>query len=187
MSHEKTTDYGPLACLIGTWQGDRGMDHAPEPDGDADSPYFETLCFEAGGDVTNAEAQVLAIVPYRQVVSRKSTGEVFHHELGYWLWDRATGVVMHSLQIPRAVGLLAGGTATALADGSTVLDVHATDGDPDWGIVQSPFMRDNARTTAFSHRITVNGDRLVYEETTTLAIYGRRDVAHTDVNELRRA
>jgi hypothetical protein len=185
MGHESSTDYGPLAALIGTWEGDRGRDVAPEPEGDAESPYFETICFEAGGDVTNAESQLLAIVPYRQVVCRKSTGEVFHHELGYWLWDRATGCVMQSLQIPRAVGLLAGGSARAGDDGSTVLEVRATDGDPDWGILQSPFMRANARTTAFSHRVTVLGDWLRYEETTMLSIYGRT-ATHTDANELQR-
>jgi hypothetical protein len=185
MSHECTTDYGPLAALIGTWAGDRGMDVAPEPDGDAESPYFETICFEAGGDVTNAEAQVLAIVPYRQVVQRKSSGEVFHHELGYWLWDRASGCVMHSLQIPRAVGLLAGGSASTTTNGVTVLEVRAADGDPDWGILQSPFMRERARTTAFRHRIEIDGDELRYEETTMLEIYGRT-ATHTDTNALRR-
>ena len=30
-------DYDPLAGLIGTWQGDRGMDVAPEPDGSEES------------------------------------------------------------------------------------------------------------------------------------------------------
>ena len=187
MAELKIVDYGPLAELIGTWYGDRGMDVAPEPDGEASSPYFETICFEAGGDVTNAEAQVLAVVPYRQVVSRKSTGEVFHHELGYWLWDAVAGILMHSLQIPRAVALIAGGrhTGSAAADGSTVLEVRAALGDADWGIVQSPFMRDKARTTAFSHRITVRGERLSYEETTVVEIYGRA-FEHTDGNELVR-
>ena len=26
-------DYGPLAGLIGTWKGDKGMDVSPEPEG----------------------------------------------------------------------------------------------------------------------------------------------------------
>ena len=53
-------DYGPLAALIGTWQGDKGMDVSPEPDGIEENPYYETIVFEAAGDVTNAEAQTLA-------------------------------------------------------------------------------------------------------------------------------
>ncbi|GAB4137761.1 MAG: hypothetical protein Fur0037_03060 [Planctomycetota bacterium] len=46
-------------------------------------------------------------------------------------------------------------------------------------------MRENARTTAFSHRITVSRGKLSYKETTTLEIYGKV-FEHTDENELVR-
>ena len=36
-------DYGPLTNLIGTWNGDKGMDIAPEPDGTEHNPYYETI------------------------------------------------------------------------------------------------------------------------------------------------
>ncbi len=49
-------DYGPLRQLIGTWTGRGGLDIAPEPDGTERNPYYETIVFEAGGDVTNAES-----------------------------------------------------------------------------------------------------------------------------------
>jgi hypothetical protein len=178
-------DYGPLACLVGTWKGGEGMDVAPEPDDDEHSPYYETLIFEAGGDVTNAEDQVLSVVRYHQVVSRKSNDEVFHDQVGYWLWDPATDVVCQTLTIPRAVTLLAGGTATVNGE-TTVIKVKAKDGDQDWGIVQSPFMQNKARTTAFVHNIEVNGDTLVYSETTMLDIYGKEKYKHTDGNTLKR-
>ena len=178
-------DYGPLAGLIGVWQGDKGMDVSPEPDGQEDTPYFETITFEAGGDVTNAESQTLAIVPYHQVVSRKSNGEVFHDERGYWLWDSKTSVVMHSLVIPRAVCVLAGGRCEAVGD-PQVLDVSARLGDADWGILQSPFMRDNAKTTEFRHHVEIAGGRISYNETTVLEIYGKT-FDHTDENSLTRA
>ncbi len=76
-------DYGPLAGLVGEWRGDAGMDVAPEPEGDAQSPFYETIIFEACGDVDNAEQQRLAIVRYHQVVSRKANEKVFHKETGY--------------------------------------------------------------------------------------------------------
>lgn len=180
-------DYGPLAALVGTWEGDKGNDRAPEPDGEVNEPYFETIKFEAGGDLTNAKKQKLVIVPYLQVVSRKSTGAVFHHQVGYWSWDPATGVIMQSLTIPRGFALLAGGQFP-LQDkyaGALTLTVKAALGDPDWGIVQSPFMRDNAKTTAFSHKITVDGDSLAYAESTMLNIYGKT-FDHTDANSLKR-
>ena len=180
-------DYGPLAGLIGTWKGDKGIDIAPEPDGVEESPYYETITFEAGGDVANAESQTLSVVPYRQVVQRKSNDEVFHHQLGYWLWDRATRRIVQSVSIPRAVCCLAGGAFDGDTDvDEIVLQVEAKLGDADWGIIQSPFMRDNASTLAFEHRMVLAGDELRYAETTQLDIYGRK-FEHTDENVLKRS
>lgn len=178
-------DYGPLACLIGTWKGDSGMDVAPEPDDTEHNPYYETITFEAAGDVTNAEEQTLSVVRYHQEVSRKSNDQVFHDQVGYWLWNSETDTVIQTLTIPRAVSLLAGGTATVGDDG-TVFEVAAKDGDSAWGIIQSPFMLEKARTLAFQHQMTVTGDTLHYEETTVLDIYGKRQFEHTDQNTLQR-
>jgi len=178
-------DYGPLACLVGVWEGDEGMDVAPEPDDDEYNPYYETIVFEAAGDVTNAERQVLSMIFYRQVVRRKSNDKAFHDQSGYWLWDPATGTVVQTLTIPRAVSLLAGGEATVDGD-ATTLAVRSADGDSRWGIVQSPFMREQARTLEYRHRVTVSGDVLSYDQTTLLDIYGKRNYEHTDANTLRR-
>ena len=179
-------DYGPLAPLVGSWEGDRGMDIAPDPDGQEENPYFETILFEAIGTVTNGGEQVLAALRYHQVVSRKSDRKVFHNETGYWCWDAAAGVVMHSLTIPRGLCVLAGGKAELPVDGSHItLDVAATETDDEWRIIQSPFMREKARTTEFRHHLTVSGDELSYAETTIIEIYGKT-FDHTDKNTLRR-
>ncbi len=186
MNEETVVDYGPLAGLLGTWKGDKGLDIAPEPDGTEKNAYYETLTFEAVGDVTNAEQQVLTALHYRQIVARKSTNKVFHDETGYWMWDAAAGVVMHSLTIPRAVAVLAGGHYDGPdSDNNVVLEVAAKLDDPDWQIIQSPFMRDNASTTEFRHHITLSGDSLSYAETTIVDIYGKR-FEHTDGNQLVR-
>ena len=103
MTDTPEIDYGPLTGLVGTWKGDKGMDISPEPDGQEENPYFETITFEAAGEVKNAEEQLLAIVRYHQVVQRKSNGEIFHDEIGYWTWDAAAKTVAHSLTIPRRV------------------------------------------------------------------------------------
>jgi len=179
-------DFGPLAGLVGTWKGDKGLDVAPEPDGSEESPYYETIVFEAVGNVENAESQVLAAVRYVQVVRRTSNDEVFHDQTGYWIWDAAAGIVIQSLTIPRAVCVLAGGEYAGAGDSKKVcLKVAARLGDPDWGVVQSPFMRDKASTREFRHELTIEGDRLSYFETTVVDIYGRT-FDHTDRNELTR-
>jgi hypothetical protein len=181
-------NYGPLAALVGTWQGDKGVDRAPEPDGEERSPYYETIIFEAAGDVTNAEKQTLSIVRYHQVVSRKSNDEVFHDQQGYWLWDPADNTLVESFIIPRGVAVIAGGTLAAPADAAQelVYNVAADANSPELGIIQAPFMFKQAKTTAFTHTVTVKGDDMRYSETTVLDIYGKKSYEHTDVNTLRR-
>ena len=92
-------DYGPLEGLIGVWRGDQGLDVSPEPAGTEESPYYETLECLAAGDVENYEQQKLVIVSYHQVVTRKRNDEVFHDQLGYWLWDASSQTVMQTLTL----------------------------------------------------------------------------------------
>lgn len=175
-------DYGPLKALIGVWEGGEGTDVSPEPAAIEENPYYETIVFEAAGGVTNAETQKLAIVRYHQVVKRKRNDEVFHDQIGYWTWDSADNTVSFSLAIPRAVTVLAGGT---YQPGSNELSVYASSDGPDWGISQSPFMLEKAKTTAFELNVSVDGDTMSYRQTTSLNIYGR-EFPHTDENTLKR-
>lgn len=178
-------EYGPLAGLIGKWEGDKGMDVAPDSEGMERNPYYETLIFQPIGGVTNAGAQQLMALHYRQIVRRKADDQIFHDETGYWMWDSHANLVMHSLVIPRGVAVLAGGPYQSSSEepGLMVLEVSAKEGDPSWGILQSPFMLEKARTVEFRHNVTVGHGRLVYAETTMIDIYGKR-FEHTDQNEL---
>ena len=187
MSEPENINYGPLKELIGVWKGNKGEDIAPEPDGIENNPYYETITFTDADDVTNAESQILAVIHYRQIVQRKSNDKIFHDETGYWMWDEKAETIMHSLTIPRAVSVLAGGDHNGKRehDGSFVIKVSASLKDKDWQIIQSPFMRDNARTTEFHHQITVGNGKLSYSETTIVDIYGKT-FEHTDQNELTR-
>jgi hypothetical protein len=177
-------DNGPLTALIGTWRGDKGMDIAPDPEGVEENPYHEILTFAPIGDVTNANEQRLVGLRYHQSVTRKADDQVFHDQIGYWMWEAATGTVIQSLLIPRAVGLLAAGR-WAPAPGPVVLEVASATESDEWGVVQSPFMRARARTVGFRHRVVVDRDTLAYEEATIVDIYGRR-FEHTDTNTLTR-
>ena len=185
MSEENEVNYGPLTDLIGEWKGDRGIDVAPEPDGTERSPYYETIAFEAAGDVDNAEKQFLAILRYHQKVYRKSNDVQFHDQVGYFTWDEATGVITHSFVIPRGVGVVAGGQVISEEGGTITIKVDAADGDDDWGISQAPFMRDNARSVSFTQTIVLNGDEISYEQRTMLDIYGR-EFNHVDKSKLAR-
>ncbi|NRB39563.1 MAG: FABP family protein [Pseudomonadales bacterium] len=178
-------DFGPIACLVGTWKGEKGMDVSPEEDGSkVESTYNETIVFTVVGDVTNAGKQTLAVISYHQEVFRISNGEKFHDQIGYWIWDKDTNTVMHSISIPRGVTLLAGGTVNAgkFTATSALLKLEASEGG-EWGIAQSPFMRNNAKTTAYKMAMKVDGDKMSYAQTTYLDIYGR-SFDHTDKSGL---
>lgn len=191
----KKVDFGPLQHLIGVWKGDKGMDVAPaKPVGKPESvkklakeeePYYEVITFEAAGDVTNAEEQVLVAVRYHQAIFRKSDKEQFHDEIGYWIWNAANKTIMQSLLIPRAVGLLAGGKITE-SKGAITFKVGAGVENKDWGIVQSPFMQKKAKTLQFAHTVTVKDKTMTYTESTKLEIYGKT-FDHTDGNTLTRS
>lgn len=185
MSDKIDVNYGPLKNLIGVWSGDKGLDVAPDPDGPEENPYYETITFTAAGDLSNAESQVLSALHYRQIVYRKSNNEVFHDETGYWMWDANTETIMHSLVIPRAVCVLAGGHYTGAKEtkDSVIIEVSAHIDDKSWKIIQSPFMLEKARTTEFRQKITAGKGKLAYSETTIVDIYGKV-FEHTDQNEL---
>ena len=187
MSKYEEDMYGPLRGLIGSWKGGKGLDLAPEPDGTEHNPYYETITCSAIGDVTNAESQTLAVLHYRQIVLRKSNDKVFHDQTGYWMWDAQAGLIMYSLTIPRAVSVLAGGNHTGVLSqtGGLILEVAAGEDDPDWQIIQSPFMQNNARTQGFELKITLGNNTLSYAQTTLLDIYGKV-FKHTDENQLLR-
>lgn len=185
MTNAEAIDYGPLADLIGHWKGERGIDVSPEPEGTERSPYYEVIDFQAADDVENAEQQSLSIVRYHQKVFRKSNDEQFHDQVGYLTWEAATGSIVHSFVIPRGVGIIAGGKVRSTEGTAIVIDLKAADGDADWGISQAPFMRDNARTKAFSQTLTLDGDTLRYDQRMMLDIYGR-EFEHVDKSELNR-
>jgi hypothetical protein len=186
MANELTAGYGPLTHLFGTWKGDKGIDISPETDGDDINPYYEIMTFEKGGDTDNAETQTIAIARYHLSVRRKSNDSVFHDQVGYWLWDKANETIIHSLAIPRAVSLLAGGSfdSSKANDDEVTFEVEATDGG-EWGIIQSPFMNKKAKTTSFKQTLRVSENKLWYTETMMIDIYGRQ-ATHTDENTLEK-
>ncbi len=176
--------FGPLFPLIGKWEGDKGMDVSPEKDGEEMSPYFETITIEPVGDATNAGEQTLVVLAYKQVVSRKSNNQVFHHQTGYWYFEKKTGEILYSLTIPRAVSVLAKGKGV-LSGGKMEYNVKADASDKNHGIIESAFMAEKASTRSFSMQVVVEGDALRYKMNTGLHIYGR-DFDHSDENSLTR-
>ena len=177
-------DYGPLHPLIGSWRGQKGLDVSPEPDGEDKNAYYDEITFSPSGAAENAEEQQLVSVRYHQQVRKHSNGKVFHEQVGHWIYEPATGMLVQSLSIPRAVSLLAGGELQTKGN-ETIFRVEARAGSESFGITQSPFMLEKAKTTAFTITLKLAGDEMSYEQTTSLDIYGRQ-FEHTDGCSLTR-
>lgn len=111
--------------------------------------------------------------------------KTYHDQIGYWLWEPATGAVIHSLAIPHAQAALAAGTAAVDA---TSFEVSATRGRTDYGICSTPFLEHAFRTDSFRIRVTINPDGTwSYFEDTVLIIPGVKEpFHHTDRNTLTR-
>lgn len=178
-------DYGPLAQLVGKWVGTRGLDVAPDADAQPDkTAYTDEMVFTLSGPAENAEEQELVSVRYHHVVRKLENGRIFHDQIGHWIFEPATNTLMHSLTIPRGVCLLAGGEYRE-RDGASLFEVEASADSRTYGIVQSPFMQEKARTRAFTMSLSVQGDELNYREVTSLHIYGE-DFEHVDKSTLFR-
>jgi len=178
-------DYGPLARLLGKWIGVRGLDIAPDINAEPDKfAFIDELTFTPSGPAENAEEQQLVSVRYHHVVRKKENGLIFHDQIGHWIYEPKTNLVMHSLTIPRGVCLLAGGSVTE-TEGETVFEVEANAESKTFGIVQSPFMLDKAKTNRFQMRLMVKGNEMNYHEITSLFIYGK-DFEHVDESQLKK-
>lgn len=178
-------DYGPLAQLIGKWVGNKGLDTAPDANANPDKTTFtDEMVFTATGSVENAEEQNLVSIKYHHVVRKLENGHIFHDQIGHWIYEKNTDTIMHSLSIPRAVCLLAGGKYQENS-GESIFNVEAKAGSQTYGIVQSPFMLEKAKTKAFKMNLSVKGNELNYNEVTSLHIY-EKEFEHTDSSTLFR-
>lgn len=178
-------DYGPLAQLLGKWVGTRGLDIAPDADAEPDkTAYSDEMVFSLSGPAENAEEQNLVSVKYDHVVRKLDNGRIFHDQIGHWIYEMSTNTVMHSLTIPRGICLLAGGEYRE-SKGESQFNVEASADSRTYGIVQSPFMQEKARTEAFTMNMSVRENELDYREVTSLHIYGK-DFEHVDQSTLFR-
>ena len=157
-------EWGPLAKLIGTWEGDKGLDisiHHDETEQE-ETPYRERASFTPFGPVQNA-GQTLYGLDYRTQAWPIGDENPFHMEVGYWLWDSAAGTVMRCFMVRAEVG------------------------SETFGILSNPHLAKNAHTTRYVCEMAIDGDTWSYDETLTIALRKTgRDYSHRDRNTLRR-
>jgi hypothetical protein len=179
-------ELGPLRGLIGTWQGDEGLDVAfSNAKGEViETPFRERTSFSPFGPVENGQ-QVLYGLDYRTSAWRPGEEIPFHTEIGYWLWDAATGHIMRCFMVPRGSTVLAGGPAAADA---TTFTMQAQVGSESYGILSNPYLAGAARTVAYQVTVVVDPAGVYsYLEATTIEHKRHPSlVEHTDRNRLVR-
>ncbi len=177
--------WGPLGGLVGTWEGDQGLDVAFHNDQGkvAETEYREITSFKPFGPVDNG-AQCLFGLDYRTAAWRAGEDNPFHTEVGYWLWDSTDSQVLRCFMVPRGSVIIAGATVPADA---TSFVLEADLGSTTYGILSNKYLDSFARTTRFDVTITIDGDTFRYDETTTVEHAKSADlILHTDRNLLRR-
>jgi hypothetical protein len=179
--------WGPLGPLVGDWEAAGGLDTAFSHSRNEvlGTPYLERVTFKPFGPVENG-SQSLHGLDYRTAMWRDDEDNPFHTEVGYWLWDGATGEVLRGFVVPRGITVLAGGTAAADAK---QFSLAARPGDPHYSIGENTYLAQNASTLSYEVTVTINDDDTwSYDETTMLQMKELPEpFAHTDHNTLRRA
>jgi len=175
---------GPLAALAGAWEGE-GIDTHPVADGTEDEPYRERIVFEPIDPQANGP-QLLYGLRYHQSVNKLDEPLAFHDQVGYWLWEPATGTILQTLGIPRGQVAMASGTTSKDA---RRFSVKAILGSPSAGIVSASFLHENFRTLEYTLTFTANEDgTIAYEQDTLLQIARRPEpFHHVDRSVLRRS
>lgn len=186
MNHENLRELlGPLAGLVGAWEGTKGDDIAPSDDrGTENNKYRERLTLEHMGPVQNHE-QNLHVLRYSTLAWRIGEDATFHEELGYWSWEPSTRQVMRCFLIPRGISVIAGGEADRDAK---EFHLSAKSGSCVFGICSNPFLDREFKTVAYELTVKILGpDSFSYDEDTVIQLPDRKDLFHhRDRNTLNR-
>ena len=168
----------------GRREGDGGLDTAYSHAQSAvlGTPYREKCTLKPFGPVDNGH-QHLDGLDYRSAMWRGDEENPFHTEVGYWLWDAATGEIVRGFVVPRGITVLAGGPPRR----SMSFTLRATKGGPQYSIGENQYLAKNASTLSYEVTFTVGDDAWSYDETTMLKMREFDEpFAHTDHNSLRR-
>jgi len=173
---------GPLRRLAGVWQSAKGIDLNPKADGPERRQYIEHIDMQPIDPQANGP-QLFYGLRYHVHINTPEELTTFHDQVGYWLWEPATGLVMQSLTIPRGQTALSSGHARP---GDNTIVVTAARGQLNYGICSTDFLEYAFRTDSFRLEITFNADgSWSYVSDTMLKVRGQAELfRHRDVNTL---
>lgn len=174
---------GPLRRLAGAWQGSKGADVNPKADGPEHREFIEHMLFEPIDGQTNGP-QLFYGLRYHTRINTPEEEIAFHDQVGHWLWEPATGLVLQTLSIPRGQVAIAAGHA---AEDDDQLVLTAERGSTEYGICSTAFLEHAFRTDRYQITLTFHPDGTwSYVQETTLVVRGQGPFIHRDENRLTR-
>jgi len=174
---------GPLTNMAGVWEGIRGLDVNPKPDGPERQVFVERIELQPIDPQTNGPQLFYGLRYHTHIVKPRQV-ETYHDQIGYWLWEPATGNLIQTLAIPRGQIAMAFGRA---AKDATSFELVATRGAQTNGICSNPFLEHAFKTVEYRIKVTIGEGTWSYDEDTVLMIRGKAEpFHHTDRNTLTR-
>ncbi|HEV8407889.1 MAG TPA: heme-binding beta-barrel domain-containing protein [Sphingomicrobium sp.] len=176
------SNLGPLRRLAGRWRSVSGLDRSPKPHGPEERQYIEQMDFEPIDAQANGP-QLFYGLRYHIHINTPEEDITFHDQVGYWLWEPATGLVLQTVAIPRGQVAIASGKARP-EDDRIVLTAER--GQTEYGICSTAFLEYAFRTDRYQIEVTFNPDGTwSYVIETTLTVRGQADpFIHRDANTL---
>ena len=179
---ETLANLGPLARLAGIWEGQRGIDINPKADGPETREYYERIEMQPIDPQANGP-QLFYGLRYHLHVNTREEQISFHDQVGYWLYEAATGLILQTLAIPRGQIAIASGHAEP--DASRLV-LKATRGQTDSGSCSTSFLELAFRTDSYEITVDFHDDGTwSYVSDTTLIVKGQdKPFLHRDRNRL---
>jgi len=176
-------EWGPLAGLIGEWEGDTDRAFKHSKNVVFDTSYREVCTMKPFGLVENGSESLYGL-DYKSVMWSDDEENPFHTEVAYWPMDVATDEVMKGCVVPRGITVLAGGMTTADSQNWTMT---AAIGPEQYAIGESWYLAANASSRSHEVTVTVGEDTFSYDQVATSNMNEFAEpFAQTDVHTLRK-
>ena len=173
---------GPLRRLAGEWRSAGGVDLNPKADGPERRDYIEHIMMEPIDPQPNGP-QLFYGLRYHIHINTPEEDITFHDQVGHWLWEPETGLVLQSLSIPRGQVAIAAGRAVP---GDDRIVLTAERGSTEYGICSTAFLEHAFRTDRYRIEVIFHEDGTwSYDQQTTLIVHGK-PFDHRDRNRLIR-
>ena len=179
---ETLANLGPLRRLAGIWEGKRGVDINPKADGAETREYIERIEMQPIDPQANGP-QLFYGLRYHVHINTPDEDITFHDQVGYWLYERATGLILQTVAIPRGQIAIAAGHAKP--DDKNLV-VKAERGQTEYGICSTTFLEQAFRTDSYQLDVTFHNDgSWSYVSDIMLMVKGQAEpFLHRDRNRL---